>query len=132
MDVDESFNGEPAVEVVKFKCNLCASEFQDKYSFMRHRKTSHTADVQPCNKFANGNCPRSDTQCWYNHTQTKDKSRQHKSREENLPSQQPQVFQEASESPFPPDLLIRKMMESMHKLCTKVEIMERRLEELLD
>ena len=131
MDVDESFNCESTLEDIKFKCNLCVNEFENKDSIMRHKKDCHSATVPTCDKFSKANCTRSDIQCWYKHTKQK-------SREENLQQQQrssvkqQQDFQEASENPFPPDLLMKKMMESMNRLCMKVEIMEKRMEELMN
>ena len=91
MDVDESFRSEsePALQDIKFKCNVCGFEFRDKYSFMKHRKTSHITAVPSCNNFYNGYCKRSDTECWYNHDQgSRSPQVQQKQGEKNQPQQQ--------------------------------------------
>ena len=136
MDVDESF--ESTVEDIKFKCNVCASELENKDSLMKHKKTSHIQNVPVCEKFSKSCCQRSDSQCWYKHIQVEEiRQPKHQMRDENPKPEQKrspakqQVFQEVSENP-PPDLLMEKMMESMNKLYMKVESMEKRFQELMN
>ena len=82
MDVDESF--ESPVEDIKFKCNVCASELENKDSLMKHKKTSHIQNVPVCEKFSKSFCQRSDSQCWYKHIQVEEiRQPQHQMRDEN-------------------------------------------------
>ena len=134
MDIDESFNDESKRMITKYKCNICDADFESKDWFMKHKKTSHEGHVPACEKFAKDICSRSDDHCWYIHLLGKETpSSKDKKSPENQNSQlnQQQVFQEASVNPFPPDHLMQKMMEAMNMLCTKVEIMEKRMQELM-
>ena len=55
-----------------------------------------------------------------------------KSPTKKSPVKQQPVFREASQNPFPPEQQLKMMLEAVNKLCTKVEIMERRFEELMN
>ena len=101
---------------------------------MKHKKISHEGDVPACEKFAKDICSRSDDHCWYIHIPGKETSptKNKTSRvNQNSPLNQQQVFQESSVNPFPPDHLMNKMMEAMDMLCTKLEILEKRMQELM-
>ena len=87
---------------------------------MEHRKS-----VQPSNKKCS-NFP-GDEQCWYIHVPREDLL---PPKEQKSPSNQQQVFQKDSGNPFPPDHLMKQMMETMNTLCAKVELMEKRIGEL--
>ena len=89
---------------------------------MRHKKTSHEANVPACEKYSKEICPRRDEQCWYIHVPREDLL---PPKEQKSPSNQQQVFQKDSGNPFPPDHLMKQMMETMNTLCAKVELMEK-------
>ena len=130
MDVDESFKGVSGLEDPKFKCYICTNDFEDKNSFMRHKKEFHVINVKSCEQFEKDKCLRKDEDCWFSHM---------KSTNKNVANQQPkkspvkeqQVFQEVSEK-SPPDQAMKTMMDALGKLCSKVELMERRFKELMN
>ena len=130
MDVDESFICDSVVDDPKFRCYVCGNEFGNKNSFMKHKREFHETNVKKCEKFSNDDCSRSDVECWYRHI----KSTEYipNSQPQKSPVKQQQVFQEVSENPFPPDHQMKKMMDALDKLCSKVEIMERRFKELMN
>ena len=107
---------------------------------MRHKKNTHGPNVKICDKFVRGNCPNSDEQCWYRHISSQSGSPlqneieyppiQSSSLKTSSPRQQ-QVFQQAPANNFPPDQMVMKMVEAVNKLCTRIEVMERRIEELM-
>ena len=118
MDVDESFKTETIPEVSVFKCYICTTDFGSKESFMKHKKQKHQDNIQSCTQFESGTCPRSEEECWYKHS----------SRAEPYPAENEQVFRNVPSAQFPPDQMLR-MMEMMKSLCSKVDTMEKRLNE---
>ena len=118
MDVDESFKNVDPV----FKCYICEEEFRTKDNLKRHRKKEHSVNVQICEKFLSNKCYRSDDDCWYNHKQ---KVSQLNTKEDV------QVFQMAQKDSLPPDHH-QKMMDTIQKLCLRVENMDKKLNTLMD
>ena len=49
------------------KCRICQEEFQEKWTFMKHRKDQHTESVAQCGNYMEGRCPYSDMFCWWSH-----------------------------------------------------------------
>ena len=126
MDTDELFE--------QFNCNLCEYEAKGRDSFMKHKKESHPQNVPICNSFLKNGCYRSDQDCWFDHQSAKGQSRnpspkKPKTKPSTESTEKP-VFQEAVGNSPPPDQ-VRKMMDMVSRLCSKMEKMEMKLEELL-
>ena len=103
-----------------FKCNVCDEEFQERICFMKHKKTEHPDSILECQNFKRGKCQRTDELCWFKHTPV--------TKEPNTPSQD-QVFQNAPPNLFPPEQFSR-MLQMVDILCQKVELMEKRMQNL--
>ena len=127
MDTDDMYEN--------FKCNICEDKVKGRSNFMTHKKINHPESLPTCEKFARGQCSRSVQGCWYEHPYTGPEA-------ENPPptkskanpptkSAEKSVFQEALGKSFPPDQL-KKMMEMVSNLCSKMEGMEKRFKELMD
>ena len=57
--------------IIQFNCNFCNETFSRKSDIMKHKKIDHKEKVSTCWKFVAGDCPFSDTNCWFNHTKDK-------------------------------------------------------------
>ena len=121
MDTEPSMNNEENIS--NFNCNMCDFTCKEKTIFMMHKKSSHKEVNKLCDKFQNGQCSRSEADCWFNHLARTSPSTQNEAKKE-------QVFQKASSDPFPPDHMSR-MFWMVSNLCRKVENMEKRFEELM-
>jgi hypothetical protein len=89
---------------------------------MKHKKKKHTNSVQICGGHGSGNCSRKDEDCWYIHSSEKIQSSSQSSPKNK------QVFREAPGEMLPPDQMTQ-LMEIMSNLCSKVEIIEKRMKE---
>ena len=49
------------------ECRYCGEHFNEKWSFMNHRKSKHLNTVAPCQKYREGNCSFSKEMCWWRH-----------------------------------------------------------------
>ena len=103
-----------------FKCNICDEKIIERRDFMAHKKTKHGETVLACQNFLLGKCSRSEESCWFKHVPNQDNT--HSSN---------QVFQKVPQSPFPPDQL-SVMVNMLNRLCSKVEDMERKFQDLID
>ena len=121
MEAESSVNNE--TNTTSFNCNLCDFTCKEKRSFMMHKKTLHKDVIKSCVKYQNGQCSRSEADCWFNHFDPVKPSQANGKPEE-------QVFQKASSDPFPPDQM-SKMFWMVSNLCRKVENMEKRFEEIM-
>ena len=101
---------------------------------MRHKKLLHPQVVPQCEKFKSKNCARGEKECWFEHN-TEDKMSQPNSwpkldknsaRKKDTP-----FFCEVSKNAFPPDQL-NMMMKMLGNLCSKVQKMEEKLENLMN
>ena len=123
----EPMETEPSVineaSTTNFNCNLCDFTCTAKRIFMIHKKTSHKDVIKSCAKYQNGQCSRSEADCWFNHYDPAKPSPAN-----DIPKEQ--VFQKASSDPFPPDQM-SKMFWMVSSLCRKVENMEKRFEEIM-
>ena len=119
MELDESSNN---AVVLEFNCKLCENCFSTKDHLMKHKKKEHVNFVPHCEMYARANCRRNDDQCWYLHN---------KSQSESCRQTSTKVFQLSHPNTFPPDLLqnIQNMVESMNKMCLRVETIEKKLQE---
>ena len=109
----------------EFKCNICKKVFREKQYLMQHRKTEHIETVQRCKMFDDGQCQRSNDECWFVHLHDENvKSFQQK----EVPKKQ--VFQEASENALPPDQM-SKLFWMVTNLCNKVQNIEKKFEDLM-
>ena len=100
-----------------FKCFQCDNEFEKKPLFMQHKKKMHQEKVKPCQRFDNGDCPRSKEECWYQHSQSE--------------SSEKQVFPQAQTNPIPPDQVMN-MAEMLLKLHRTVENLELKLNTIVE
>ena len=158
MDVDESFKSDSQAGKAEHKCYIFQQEFKSMDEVKKHKKSIHPINVQVCERFLIGKCDRIEEQCWFKH-KLKDSNFLPKSsgsnplpksnvfsQSNNLPQSSPisgsspwskptanenPVFREATRDPFPPDQIL-KMMEAVSNLCTKVESMEKKLQELMN
>ena len=118
-----------------FKCDKCCKEFTGRDKFMNHKKIVHPEFIPSCEKFSARKCARSDQECWFEHRRpAADKNPWPKL----IPSPHPKtdaskkpVFREAAGPAFPPDKL-NTMMEMISNLCSKVQRMEKNLEDLMN
>ena len=109
---------------LKFQCNLCESNFNQRDEFMKHRKIKHQVRVDCCNKFTKGECSRTENTCWFRHsTQT--------TYPEKVSSPLKQVFQEAQAAMVPPDQ-ISKVFQMMSLLSSQVTNLEKMFRETLN
>ena len=93
---------------MQFKCNMCTESFRIKSDYMKHRKDEHQEINPKCQNFLQGKCMRSESQCWYNHSNFSKRKTSDK-----------QVFQNATLPSAPPDDLA-SIISMMNNLCTKV------------
>merc|ERR1712208_86622 len=114
MDVDESFTAQD----IKFKCNFCDFESEDKDRFMKHKKNSHRENVSNWNNFISGNCKRTESNCWYIHNHVQEHEGESRKQEQQAESQR-QVFQGVQEGLFPPDQVMQMMLETFNKMYMK-------------
>jgi hypothetical protein len=115
----------PEKEANKFECNMCEESFEEKKSFMQHRKNKHTGSNRRCENFSAGKCERNSDECWYVHSEQPDKT---PNNQNAIPKEQ--GFCQAPTDPLPPDQMSR-MFWMVNNLVRKVEGMEKRFEELL-
>ena len=130
MDVDESFKSDTVLEDPQFKCYVCTKDFGDKDTFMKHKKKVHGTNVKNCEKFSKDECSRNNAECWFIHKKTI-KENNANIHPQRSPMKQQQGFQKVSEK-SPPDHQMNRMMDVLDKLCSKVEIMEKRFQELMN
>ena len=103
-----------------FKCNLCAEEFIERDSFMKHRKNTHKDTNLECLNFKRGNCQRTEDRCWYMHiTANKD----------TKSSSSEQVFQQVP-SNLPPEQ-VAMMFQMVNNLFQKMEKKESVIQKLI-
>ena len=124
-DIDES----PAAKANSwnFKCNLCDEIIDERRDYMKHKKEKHSDTILPCEKFLKGECLRTNETCWFKHPtlEINDKVDDLKA------TSNEQVFQKAPENAFPPDQ-VSKLFQMMNILCTKVEQMEKKFQDLIE
>ena len=130
MDTDDSFKSDTVLEDPKFKCYVCTKDFVDKNNFMKHKKEVHGANVKNCEKFLKEECSRNNSECWFIHKKTV-KENNPNILPQGSPLKQQQGFQKVSEK-SPPDHQMNRMMDVLDKLCSKVEIKEKRFQELMN
>ena len=53
---------------VLFKCRGCEQFYCNKQDLMDHRKKHHRDILRKCRNNLNGNCPYSDDDCWFSHS----------------------------------------------------------------
>ena len=95
-----------------FNCGTCQETFENRSTFMRHKKISHPDKVNLCEKFLKKECQRDDASCWFKHIAQFKKS-------EPVNSQDfytPRFIQD------PPDL--KQFLILMKDLSKKVESLE--------
>ena len=56
---------------MKFVCNNCEREFEDRSVLMKHKKVMHPEKVSNCKSFAQGKCNAVSDSCWYIHSECK-------------------------------------------------------------
>ena len=120
-DTDEETTDVNGVNSWNFKCNLCEEKIVERRDFMTHKKTKHGDTVLACQNFKRGECSRSEESCWFKHVEDDQKS-------EKMTNQD---FHKAQPSPYPPDQLVM-MLNMMNKLCSKVENMERKFQDIME
>ena len=117
-----------------FKCDLCGEDFKGRANFKRHKKLLHPQVVPQCEKFKSKNCARGEKECWFEHN-TEDKMSQPNSwpklDKNSAGKKDTPVFCEVSKNAFPPDQL-NMMMKMLGNLCSKVQKMEEKFENLMN
>ena len=92
---------------------------------MKHMKSSHSDVTQKCRMNDDGQCPRTNEECWFIHSPPGNNN----SKQQSDPNHK-QVFQEPSTSPFPPDQM-SKLFWMVTNLCSKVQNIEKKFEDLM-
>ena len=121
MDVDEA--PDITESSWNFKCNICDEQIKERRDFMKHKKNKHADSILNCENFLKGKCSRNEETCWFKHTPA--------GVDENPKATKQQVFQKVSANPFPPDQL-SQMFQMINNLCTKMGIMEKKFQELIE
>ena len=117
-----------------FKCEMCKSNFKGRSNFMKHKKLIHPESVPSCEKFSTENCERNEKDCWFEHRAgaevTTDDLTWSKIVSNSPPAAKTPVFRVATPQALPPDHL-RVMMDMVNNLCSKMNKMEKRFEDLM-
>ena len=102
---------------------------------MMHKKTNHIVNVKTCEKYLKNLCLKSTDDCWYEHPSSEPES------EDSSPpkawtnvaneSVKEKVFHEALGNSFTPDQM-KNLLMMVSNLCSKVEKMEKRFEDLME
>ena len=132
---EEILNAENSSD--NFKCDLCAKEYKGRANFMRHKKLLHIQFVPHCEQFSLGNCSRGEKECWFVHRESRTnevgsdpwpkliKKSPTKTNESG--------FQKASPHTVPPGAdQLNMMMKMIGNLCSKIEKMEDKFEDLMN
>ena len=108
-------------------CKVCGETFNYKGSFMMHMKSEHIEKVAGCKKYANNQCYRNDSSCWFVHIEDVVDDMEVDEvadNEEAIEKENNLSFCKAVKKP-PPDQ-VGKLMEMIMKLSVKVQNLERK------
>ena len=108
-------------------CKVCGETFNYKGSFMMHMKSGHIEKVAGCKKYANNQCYRNDSSCWFVHIEDVVDDMEVDGvadNEEAIEKENNLSFCKAVKKP-PPDQ-VGKLMEMIMKLSVKVQNLERK------
>ena len=117
-----------------FKCNLCEEEYKGRDIFMKHKKLMHHQYVPSCDKFSAGGCSKGNNECWYVHKESQNLKVDNKSWPkvgETANEPRTSYFREATAHAFPPDQM-NAMMKMISSLCSKMEKMEEKFEDIMN
>ena len=128
METDFARSKSVSSSKTNIKCNVCAKTFENLGSLKTHKKDEHSS-MMVCQHFLQGNCQRSEEDCWFEHKSNLNQQSSKASEQSHHQSQE-QVFREDRVNPFPPEQLLN-MVEMMNKLCSKVENLELRISNLM-
>ena len=127
---EETLNAEDSLD--NFKCDLCAKEYKGRANFMRHKKLLHLQFVPQCEQFSAGKCSRGEKECWFVHKESR------KNPVDNNPwpklpvKTNDSVFHKANPHAVPPgEDQLNMMMKMIGNLCSKIQKMEDKFEDLM-
>ena len=109
---DHSEGRKPTNLSSNFKCRFCDKTFEEKASFMMHRKKEHPNIVLKCRNFKEGNCSYTDGECWYKHAETLKPAEG---------TQQKQGFWKSQDNTQPPDQMMTRIIGLMENIMKDVE-----------
>ena len=117
-----------------FKCDLCKKDYKGRANFMRHKKLIHSEFVPSCEKFSVGKCTRGEKECWFEHKAIQNLKVDDKSWpkivQQSKTKPDASSFREATGHTFPPDQM-NMMMGMISNLCSKMQKMEEKFEDLM-
>ena len=119
---DEPMETDPVVNQSRnskanINCQICDKRFETVHSLRTHKMNEHSAPGV-CQKFIQGDCMRSDEECWYKHIIIE-------SKKESTPESMGQSgFRFTPVYPAPPDQT-ELIMKTLNMVLQKMELMER-------